>query len=64
MKIWVDTESGTYGSDVDSLYKIDLNDFQVKLFEDMTDSDRAEFAKVWGVQVRMLGCVDDPLGRS
>lgn len=44
MDIWVDTESGTYGLNDDSLVFIWLSPSEEEVFAELSDNDRCEIA--------------------
>lgn len=46
MKIWVDTDSGTFGQDDGSLLIIELDADEVKFFGELSDSERIEVTQI------------------
>lgn len=51
MRIWVDTNTGTWG-EVTGLHLLDINDDQLEDFADMSDSDRSRIAEDKGQGVQ------------
>lgn len=56
-RVWVDTESGTFGSDITSVYVLDLKDeAAVEAFSECSDGERSLMAKVFGLPLKQMGC--------
>jgi hypothetical protein len=62
VKIWVDVESGTYGTDPDNIYVVSCldgnEDLLDGLMDSMSDRERASYAKAFGTQLKLMGCED------
>ena len=49
MQIWIDADTGTWGSNVDRLMLVDLSEDQVEALDEKTDTEIMDIAAEHGI---------------
>jgi hypothetical protein len=56
MKVWVDLDSGVWGTDDESVYVMDVTPERLEEFVSLDKDERRALALLTGLPLRMLGC--------